>query len=468
MRFVDRKQELAQLEALYKQPGGRLAVVYGRRRLGKTTLLKRFAQDKLTVYYMADRGGVQSQRDAMARAMGACLDEPLLGSARFDNWYSLFEAFDRVRSTTSKLVLIIDEYQYLCQMEKGFSTYVQKWWDEHWQHQEILLVLCGSVTSMMHRETLSQSSPLYGRSDGQILLQPLPYQHIRDFCSSGTQQALVERCALCGAVPRYLELLEPFADFDTGLSECVINRLSPLYREARNLLMDEVDVPNTCWSMLEAIGGGARRISEVAAKLELPANQLTRYLDLLRDLCIVRREVPVLEKNPAKSKKGIYVVTDRFLALWFGCIYPYESLFEFGHAEDGLVRIRPLLDRHIEQTFEELCREHIGERSTEFGCVRVGRQWGRHYEVDVAGVDNDGALTVVGECKWSKYKVGLSVLRDLEQVIAEQKLPVATECQYVLFSKSGFTAELCERSASQDNLQLIDDIFAHESRPAEG
>jgi hypothetical protein len=88
--------------------------------------------------------------------------------------------------------------------------------------------------------------------------------------------------------------------------------------------------------------------------------------------------------------------------------------------------------------------------------------------VDVAGVDNDGALTVVGECKWSKYKVGLSVLRDLEQVIAEQKLPVATECQYVLFSKSGFTAELCERSASQDNLQLIDDIFAHESRPAEG
>ncbi len=457
--FVDREAELAELERLYTQPGAQLVVVYGRRRLGKTALLKQFAEGKPAVYYMADRGGVQSQRDAMARAMGVCLDEPLLATAHFPDWYALFEAFDRVRPADAKLVLMIDEYQYLCQAEKAFSSYVQKWWDEHWQRDSILIVLCGSVTSMMYRETLASASPLYGRSAGHILLRPIPFQHIQSFCEDATQEALVERYALCGGVPRYLELLGTFPSLEVGLREGVVNPLSPLYREARNLLMDEVDVPNTCWSMLEAIAGGARRISEIASRLKLPANQLTRYLDLLRDLYIVRREVPVLEKNPGKSKKGIYVMTDAFLALWFGCIYPYESLFEFGRVDEGLARVRPLLDRHIEATFEALCRDYVREHVADFDCVRVGRQWGAHYEIDVAGVNRNGSLGVAGACKWSTRKVGLSVLRGLERTVSQQGLVTSRRLQWILFSRSGFSEDLEQAARTREDLRLVYNIF---------
>lgn len=458
-RFTDREQELDYIETMYRQQGAQLLVVYGRRRLGKTTLLKRFAENKPTVYYMADRGGIQSQRDALARSMAACLNEPLLASAQFNDWYALFESFERVRPADGKLVLIIDEYQYLCQADKAFSSYLQKWWDEHWKDRNLLLILCGSVTSMMHRETLAQSSPLYGRSNGSILLQPIPYTHIREFCDNETQTALVERYALCGGVPRYLELLEPFTQFDEALKKGILNELSPLYREARNLLLDEVDVPNTCWSILEAVSGGATRISEIASKLRLPANQLTRYLALLRDLSIIGREVPVSEKNPAKSKKGIYKVTDPFLRLWFGCVYPYESLFEFGNIDEGTKRIRPQIERHIQDVYEELCRLYVKKHMIKFGCVRIGRQWGRHYELDVAGVDKTNSLRLAGECKWSVNKVGLSILHELQDTVKEAGVPVSDRVQYMLFSKSRFTDELKELAATRENLQLIESVF---------
>ena len=458
-RFTDRRQELEYIENMYRQQGAQLLVVYGRRRLGKTTLLRKFAENKPTVYYMADRGGVQSQRDALARAMAAGLDEPMLASARFDAWYSLFESFDRMRPSDGKVVLIIDEYQYLCQADKAFSSYLQKWWDEHWKDQKLLLILCGSVTSMMHRETLAHSSPLYGRSNGNILLLPIPYTDIREFCAGKTQTALVERYALCGGVPRYLELLEPFTEFSQALEKGILNKLSPLYREARNLLVDEVDVPNTCWSILEAVSGGATRISEIASKLRLPANQLTRYLALLRDLSIIGREVPVCEKNPIKSKKGVYKVTDPFLRLWFGCIYPYESLFEFGNIDEGIKKIQPQLDRHVAGAYEELCRLYAGQRMARFKCVRIGRQWGRHYELDVAGVDTTNRLRLAGECKWSERKVGLSVLRELQGTVKEAGVPVSEQLQYMLFSKSGFTGEIKEQADTQDNLQLIENVF---------
>ena len=336
---------------------------------------------------------------------------------------------------------------------------MQKWWDEQWSRQNMLLILCGSVTSMMHRETLAHSSPLYGRSDGQVLLLPMPYSHVKDFCRDNTQRELVERYALCGGVPRYLELLEPYDNFDTALRDGIINSLSPMASEARNLLLEEVEVPNTCWSLMETISGGSTRISEIAGKLGLPANQITRYLDILKDLYIVARETPVLEKNPAKSKKGTYTVTDPFLRLWFGCIYPYESLFEFGNVERGLTKIQPLLQNHLSFCFEELARAFLKYSVDRFDAVKIGRQWDRHYEIDAAGINRHNQLSVVGECKWSNLKVGISVLNDLEKTIADYNLPVADTLQYVLFSKSGFTKELMHKAATRSDVHLITNLF---------
>ncbi len=459
-KFINRERELSTLNRVYRQPESGLVVLYGRRRLGKTSLLRTFANDKLCVYYMADRAAELSQRKAMARMMADVLNEPLIEQVQYAEWYDLFEIFDRLRPSDQKMVLVIDEYQYLCKAQPAFSSFLQKWWDEHWKDGNLQLILCGSLTSMMYRETLANSSPLYGRSAGQILLRPLSLGHVPAFVKSPDEVTCVERYALCGGVPRYLELFSEAKDFESALLDGVLNPDAPLHMEARYLLQDEIDVPNVCWSLLEAIASGSTRISEMAAQLAQPASSLTRYLSLLRDLSMIEREVPVSEKNPSKSKRGVYVIRDSFLRLWFGCIYPYESFFEIGDPRAALKKLSPLLNRHIEMTYEMLCREYA-QTHMALACdaVRIGRQWGAHYEVDVAGVNARGDFSLLGECKWSKKRVGLSVLRDLQETAEQQNLPLASDMQWVLFSRSGFSDDLKTLAKEQGNVRLIAKLF---------
>ena len=344
--FINREAELTHLQNLYENDNGQLVILYGRRRLGKTRLLKEFCLTRPHTYFMADRAGEQSLKKALALAMAASLNEPLLQSVDYPEWYDLFEAFDRLRPPEQKVILILDEYQYICQVQPAFSSFIQKWWDEHWQHENIMLILCGSVTSMMYRETMAQSGPLYGRSTGQILLSPLVY-----------------------------------------------------------------------------------------------------------------REVPVLKKNPAKSKKGFYQVADPFLRLWFGTIFPYESFLEFGQIETIKERLQPQIKTHIAHCFEKLCRNYVHQQSASLNCLKVGRQWAGNYEIDVAGVTAEFKLNVVGECKWSRKKVGMSVYRELHDKVTKNNLPVTPHCKYLLFSRSGFTDELEQRETRDDNLLLVRSLF---------
>lgn len=453
-KFINRELELAQLESHYAGQFGRLLVLYGRRRLGKTALLRRFAAGKPHCYFMADRAGECELRRSLAAAMAMAMGEPVLESAEYSSWYDLFAAFDRFRRSDQRFVLILDEYQYLCQVEPAFSSFLQKWWDEHWSAANMVLVLCGSVTSMMYRETLAASAPLYGRASAQILLRPIGFSHVSEFLPDKTGVERLEFYALTGGVPRYLHLASPYRTFKEALAALVLHYDGILHNEAKQLLQEEIQTPNQCWSILHAIGSGANRISEIAAWIGQPANKLTRYLDLLKDLHLVRRETPVLERNPSKSKKGIYVVSDPFFRMWFGAIYPYMSFFEFAEVEPAYSRIESLINRLIAGCYEEVCRQWVRARGLEFDAVGVGRQWSSAYEIDVAAVNSDHRLSVLGECKWSENTMGVSILQELEEKVLTHKLPLAPDCRYVLFSRSGFTSDLQNLAVAKKNIVL--------------
>ncbi|HFQ80968.1 MAG TPA: ATP-binding protein [Desulfobacterales bacterium] len=458
--FINREKELSQLNTLYRSPKSELVIVYGRRRLGKTYLLKEFSQHLPHCYFMADKAGQQSLKSNIALALSLALNEPLLQRMEYPSWYDLFATFDRFRDKGSKFIFIIDEYQYLCQADPAFSSYIQKWWDEKWRYDNILFILCGSVTSMMYKETLAESSPLYGRASAHILLAPFSYRHIQDFLPGKTENDLIEMFALSGGVPRYMELLQGYNSFTEALTNLVLSKNGILYSEARYLLHEEISTPNTCWSILNALGSGTTKISELGSRLGLPANQLTRYIDLLKDLFLVRREVPVLEKNPAKSKKGIYLVDDFFIRLWFGAIYPYESFLEFDQIELTLKRLTPLIRAHIAYCYEQICREFIKLNIHNFDVVRLGRQWGKNYEIDVCGVDSDNRISLAGECKWSHKMVGRSILRDLHQKIEHNHLPLSDNPTYCLFSRTGFSDDLIkEAKNSSTNIILTGSLW---------
>ena len=457
MNFFDRQDELKALRSAYEEPGASLFILYGRRRLGKTTLLRRFAQGRPAVYHVADRAAEADARRFLAASMARGLKEPTLGQVEYPDWYALLSAYDRFRPA-QKSILILDEYQYLAEVQPAFSSFLQRWWDEHWKAAPVMIVLCGSALSMMHRETLSRSSPLYGRRTGQWLLRPLRFQDMAQFFPARPAREIAALWSLVGGVPYYAELAATRSGFRQALRQLVLSRDGPLYSEARFLLQEEVTTPNVYWSLLHAIGSGVSRISELSGRLGRPANQLTRYLSALQDLGLVVREVPVNEKSPARSKKGLYHIADPFLRLWFGCVAPYESLLEFGKIEEAERSMSKRLLHHQAWAFERICRQHVEDLASEFGAVRVGRHWDRQREIDVAAVDSENRVVFAGECKWHQRALGLNALSELREKV-RQTWPDASP-RLGLFSRGGFTSAL-ERQAAQEGSLLfrIDDLL---------
>jgi len=452
-KFINRKTELKSLHDDYARPGASLYILYGRRRLGKTMLLHQFAARKPAVYHMADRSAESDARRLLAGSMSIGLGEATLQSSDFHDWYALFAAYDRLRPR-GKTILILDEYQYFCEQQPAFSSIIQRWWDEHWQHTPIMVILCGSALSMMHRETLARSSPLFGRRTGQCLLKPMRFKHVQAFFPKLKARARLEMWALTGGIPRYAELASSYQGFAEALRSLVLTKDGPLYAEARFLLQDEVTTSNVYWSLLHTIGSGVSRISEVAGRMGLAANQLTRYLSALQDLGLVRRVVPVTERLPEKSKKGIYQVTDPFLRLWFGCVAPYESLVEFGKIREAENLMRGRLAVHAAWAFEEVCRQYVEDIAPRYGAVKVGRFWDRTMEIDVTAVNAKGHIVLAGECKWSAKPLDQDAVRKLQRKMTQAWPEKQQAVTLMLFSSSGFTVAV-QRWATQSGALLV-------------
>ena len=452
-RFVNRERELESLRQEYLRPGASLYVLYGRRRLGKTRVLAEFLDRVPGIYHMADRSAERDAVRLLAQSMARGLGEPALAVADYPDWYALLATFDRFRPE-GKTLLVLDEYQYLCASSPAFSSVLQRWWDEHWARQPIMLVLCGSILSMMYRETLARSSPLYGRRTAQWLLTPMRFREVAGFLPALDERGRLEMWSLTGGVPRYAELAAPYLSFRDAFRSLVLQKDGPLYAEASLLLQEEVTTPNLYWSVLHAIAAGACRISEIAGRIGLPANQLTRYLAALHEMGLVRREVSVTEPNPARSKRGVYQITDLFVRLWFGCVAPFESLLELGRVEDAEALMADRLSRHCAWAFEDVCRQYVEDRAAEWGAIAVGRWWDAKGDVDVAAVDAGGRVVAAGECRWSRRPLGARAAEELARKLGRTWPGCEASMRLMLFSASGFTGA-ARRWAETRGVSLI-------------
>ncbi|OYV71840.1 MAG: hypothetical protein B7Z74_06515, partial [Deltaproteobacteria bacterium 21-66-5] len=433
--------ESESLERSFASGAAALYILYGRRRLGKTALLRRFAAGKPGVYHMADRSTEADAIRMLSESMALAFGDPSFANPRYASFGDLFTAFDRLRPST-RSYLILDEYQYLCEVQPALSSILQRHWDSTLSHASVMVVLCGSVMSMMYKETLARSSPLYGRRTGKWLLGPLRFREVTAFYSGRSPLEQVRLWALSGGVPRYAEIVAAHRDFASALRAAVLAKDGPLYAEARMLLHDEVTTPNVYWSILYAVASGANRISEIAGRVGLPANQLTRYVAALSDMGLVRRQVSVTEKSPEKSKRGLYRLDDTYMRLWFGCVAPFESLLEFGQVQQVEKLMQERLARHLASAFEDVCRQHVEEHLDKIGAVKVGRFWDSHDEIDVVAVDDEGAVVLAGECKWSRRPTSVEVGDSLRRKVERLWPGTHDRIRLAVFSAGGFTAAL--------------------------
>ncbi len=456
--FINREAELAQLEHLYSSDRAELFVLYGRRRVGKTELLRAFCAEKPHLFFIATLSSDSDQLATFSQAIWGMTHITVPEGFTFPGWEAAFRA---LADLPGRPVVILDEFTYLITGNQAIPSILQKVWDETLRHTHVLLVLCGSYIGMMEREVLAYQAPLYGRRTGSLFLNPLDLPATAVFFPTYHAIQAVEAWAVLGGMPYYLRMFSDKVDVLTNVRAQILDVQGPLYYEPQLLLMQELREPRNYFSILRAIAHGHTRLNEIAQSAGVGNAATTgRYLDILQQLRVVRRIVPATESRPEKSRKGMYQIADAFLRFWFRYVHPYQGSLDLGLADAILAqRIRPTFDQFVSYAFEEAAREYLARQARQgalpFLPERIGSWWDQHNEIDVVVVsDTDGAL-LLGECKWSVNLVGVNVLEDLQRKAAALlALGSWRTVNYALFAKAGFTPALQDRAAEQ-GVELI-------------
>ncbi|PHS40055.1 MAG: ATPase [Sulfurovum sp.] len=451
--FVNRYNELALLNDEYGSDGFKFTVLYGRRRVGKTTLLKEYIQDKPAIYFLVTLENINIVLKRLQNIIADFLEDDFLRELQLKDVKQLF-AYIAKETFEKKLIIIIDEFQYLTKLDSSMPSQFQYIVDELLKNKNIHLVLCGSIISMMYEQTLSYNSPLYGRRTSDIKLEAIAFKHLDGFFPNKEQNQLIELYSVLYGVPKYLEIFKDSNDIFEAIDKNILNPNAYLYNEPQFILQNEVNEPITYFSILEAIAGGEHKIGNIAGKLNKNVQNITSFVSKLIELDILYKDIPVTEKNPAKSKKGLYFIKDNFFRFWFHYVLPYKSQLEIGNSTFVLSKIKENFNGYVSKTYEDLAIQYI---LTNFDVLKCGRWWDKSNEIDAVGVANDHLI--VAECKYSNKKVGINILEALKMKTKyiETELPVK---KYILFGKSGFTDALIKLSRGDNTIVLVDKLEA--------
>lgn len=462
-RFIDRESEMQTLNQEYERTGSSLVVLYGRRRVGKTTLISEFIKDKQALFFLASEESEVQNRTAFKDKAADFIGSSLLKDAEVKSWDTIFQAIVDT-AFYSKPVIVIDEFQYIGKSNPAFPSVFQRIWEEILKDKQVMVILCGSLISMMESQALAYNSPLYGRRTAQIRLKQIPFRYYHEFFPGKSRRELIEMYSVTGGVPKYIELFSECGDIYDSIQACVLNRSGYLYDEPHFLLQQEVSEIGSYFSVIKAIAAGNSKLSAISTVLEVKSTSLTKYLKTLIDLDILEREVPVTEENPERSKKGLYKIKDNYIRFWFAFVYPNMSFIESGNSGIVLSKIRKgLISGHTAFVYEDVCRERMWALNAEdrwpFHFSKIGRWWDGKDEIDLAAIDPEGCNLILGECKFWQEPVGVNVLRDLEaKAISVDWQKKKRRLWYVLFSASGFTEELKAIAAERDDLCLFDEL----------
>ena len=430
--FIGRAKELSLLEKEYSK-GSDLILVTGRRRVGKTRLLKEFMKGKDAVYYLATN---EAETDMLKDFWDTVRPEGSMGIP--ENWKQVFSSL----VDGKRKLLVIDEFSYMVKMSSSFLVRFQGIYDEILKGSGITTVLCGSHMSIMNRLSEDVGGPLYGRFDRRIVLKPLPFD---DIPSSGDIRRDIELYSLHGGVPRYMELLDPVSPREN----VIVNIMEPnsmMFGDPLLLLQTDAGDSNVYLSILRAVANGGHRSIDISSALEMPAGRLSPYLMRLMEIGMLRKEFPVFEKNEDSSKLGRYFLEDRFIQFWFRFVYPYRSALVRGEDTYAISRFdTDFIQRHVSFVFEDLCRDVVRKNHSRVGFVpeRVGRYWSKDTEVDIVAIDSLSMKAFVGECKYRKDRpVDRHVLNELRAKVFRIRDLIGYEITYGLFSISGFDESL--------------------------
>lgn len=458
--FIGREKELADLNNLYAQDSFQMFILYGRRRVGKTTLLSEFCKDKDTIFFAAEQDSDKGNLDKFSSLIFNHYEESTLSP--FSDWGKAI-SFVAERQKNKRLVLVFDEFPYLAKNNRKILSVLQHLIDHKLLNGKLFIVLCGSYMSFMEKEVLGEKSPIFGRRTAQLKLKPFPYYVAVKFIDGCTAETKCKYYGAVGGTAQYLGRLQPKISFEENICNLFLNPTGYLYEEPRLLLRQEIQEPAIYNAIIEAIACGASKSNEIATKTGEEQAKCLKYIQTLCELGLVYKETPFGEKE--SSRKTIYGISDLMFRFWYKYVFNNRSILETGGGKIVYdKRVKPDYNHYMGLVFERICKEFLEEKNIDGELPvlfsSIGRWWGsdpvqkKEVEIDIIAKDDKNYL--IGECKWQNEKTDIGVLERLKEKADIFNKNGREETWYALFSKSGFTDALIEKNKQDSHVLLFD------------
>lgn len=475
--FIGRKAELEFLENQYRDENGRLVVIYGRRRVGKTETLREFCKDKPHVFYSCTQNTDGKQ---LAKFSKEILHEDIPAKryiSEFTNWESAFRSIADLPYGDKKKLIVIDEFPYMCKGNKSIPSILQNLWDGELKDKNVMIILCGSAMSFIEKELLAEKNPLYGRATGIYKMEPMGFYDASQFFPDYSDRDKVLAYSVLGGIPHYLKQFRPDLSLGENIKKNILTKGCVLYSEVEFLLHQELRETPVYNSIIEAVALGNTKLNEISQRSLVDDTAKTGvYLKNLIELGIVEREFSVDAglKEMANSSRGIYHLADQFFRFWYTFVFTNYSQLEDGDV-DGVYSyvIEPALQEFASFPFEDICKEFLRckQRDNElpFRYHKMGRWFGKttirdesaqngfrigETEIDVLALSRGAKEYLVGECKFKKTPFKYGEYLNTEAKLFPQKHHA--DFYYALFSGAGFDEKLVDAAEASDHLLLFD------------
>ena len=460
--FVGRGEELSALNDLYNKNSFQLAVIYGRRRMGKTTLIKQFVSDKPAIFFAAQEANERLNLQLFSGHVYNFFNLPQ-STGTFADWYDAF-SFIADKAITERFILVIDEFPYIASQNKSVGSILQNIIDHRLKDTNIYIILCGSHIGFMEKDVLGYKSPLFGRRTAQLQIREFDYIDCGEMLTGASREDIIKYFACVGGTPHYLWQIDKSLSFEKNIIEMYFKPHGYLFAEPMMLLKQELREPAVYNSVISAVATGAGKLNEISVKIGEETSKAAKYIKTLVDLQILRREVPFGE-NPERSRKALYQISDNCYRFWYRYVFLNRGAIETDTGKAvAESMVLPEISAFIgKPAFEDICRRYLIRKSKNnslpFLATRFGTWWGtdnnsrRPADIDVVADNSWQKCVLLCECKWKNADTDAS---EIQKLIAKKSLlPGYSEYHFMFFSKSNFTESAIKFADKHDNLSLV-------------